>query len=114
MQAVRHDNITKLLATFQDEDNIWIALEYCDGGDFGDMVNERGLSLEESEARDWMRQIILAIKALHAGSVCHRDIKPDNFMVHRDQLKLADFGLALFMRPGRFLKEKCGTPAFMS
>mmetsp|Transcript_94294 Transcript_94294/g.249289 ORF Transcript_94294/g.249289 Transcript_94294/m.249289 type:complete len:440 (+) Transcript_94294:166-1485(+) len=114
MRAVEHRNVTKLLAHFEDSDNIWIALEYCDGGDFGDKVKERGATLLEHEAADWMRQILDAIKALHVNGICHRDIKPDNFMVHGDQLKLSDFGLALFLPAGKLAAEKCGTPAFMS
>jgi serine/threonine protein kinase len=113
MQAVVHENITQLLSTFEDRGHIYLALEYCDGGDFGDKVKERGLHLTEPEASDWMRQVLSAIAALHAKAICHRDIKPDNFMVHANTVKLADFGLALFLPRGRLLTEKCGTPAFM-
>jgi len=81
MRAVEHRNVTKLLAHFEDSDNIWIALEYCDGGDFGDKVKERGATLLEHEAADWMRQILDAIKALHVNGICHRDIKPDNLVM---------------------------------
>lgn len=114
MQAMNHENVLRLLDTFEDHSSIFLALEYCDGGDFGDKVNERGLSLEEPQAAAWMRQILSAIAALHAKNVCHRDIKPDNFMVHGEVLKLSDFGLALFLTRGRLLTDKCGTPAFMA
>lgn len=114
MQAVTDKHITRLLGTFEDHSSIYLALEYCDGGDFGDKVKERGLNLQEHEAAEWMRQIISAIAALHSKCICHRDIKPDNFMVHGDHLKLSDFGLALCLPRGRLLTEKCGTPAFMA
>jgi serine/threonine protein kinase len=114
MRAVRHENITRLLNFYEDDKHIYLALEYCDGGDFGDKVKERGLSLQEHEAADWMRQIILAINALHAKTICHRDIKPENFMVHGETLKLSDFGLARSLPSQVVLSEKCGTPAFMS
>jgi len=114
MQAIHHENVTRLLDTFVDQKSIYMALEYCDGGDFGDKVKERGLAVSEHEASEWMRQILSAIGALHSKGICHRDIKPDNFMVAGEALKLADFGLALFLPRGRLLTEKCGTPAFMS
>lgn len=114
MRACCHENITKLFDTFEDQGSIYLALEYCDGGDFGDKVKERGMSLREEEAADWMRQVLSAVAALHSKGVCHRDIKPDNFMVREGRLKLADFGLALFLAEGRLLTEKCGTPAFMA
>lgn len=114
MQALEHENITRLLASFEDARSIYLALEYCADGDFGDKVKERGLRLTEREAATWMRQILSAIHCLHQKAICHRDIKPDNFMVHQGVLKLADFGLAVFVEKGRLLVEKCGTPAFMA
>lgn len=115
MQAAKHVNITQLHGTFEDGQAIYLALEYCDGGDFGDKVKEKGMNLEEAEAAVMMRQICAAIGELHSKSICHRDIKPDNFMVHGEGiLKLTDFGLALSLPRGKLLTEKCGTPAFMA
>jgi len=118
MKACDHENTTQLFDTFEDACSISLALEYCDGGDFGDKVKERGMTLLEAECADWVRQMCSAIKALHAKSICHRDIKPDNFMVKTQEggitLKLSDFGLAIFLPKGKLLSEKCGTPAFMA
>jgi len=115
MKALRHDNLLQLLDFYEDNKNISFVLEYCDGGDFGDKVKERGSSLTEVEAAQWMRMIISAINALHKAEVCHRDIKPDNFMVNAGVIKLADFGLAIFLPANKgLLTEKCGTPAFMA
>mmetsp|Transcript_21256 Transcript_21256/g.49295 ORF Transcript_21256/g.49295 Transcript_21256/m.49295 type:complete len:679 (+) Transcript_21256:112-2148(+) len=114
MKACSHENLTKLHDFYEDSQSLYLCLEYCDGGDFGDKVKERGMALQEHEAADWMRQICSAINALHAKSICHRDIKPDNFMVAGDTLKLSDFGLALFLPNGKLLTDKCGTPAFMA
>lgn len=114
MKVVEHENILKLLDSYEDSNHISFVLEYCDGGDFGDKVKERGQNLTENEAAVWMRMICSAIKALHAKDVCHRDIKPDNFMVSLGVIKLADFGLAIILPQGKMLTERCGTPAFMS
>jgi len=115
MQACNHENITKLFDTFEDNTSIYLALEYCDGGDFGDKVQEVGPVIKEEETAEWMRQICAALHHLHGKGICHRDIKPDNFMVAQDhQLKLSDFGLAVYLPQGNILTDKCGTPAFMS
>ena len=114
MQAVDHENVTKLYGSWEDNQSIFLALEYCNGGDFGDKVKEKGLDLEESMAAKWMYQIVSAIWVLHCKNICHRDIKPDNFMVHDEVLKLSDFGLAVHLPWGSRLTDKCGTPAFMS
>eukprot|EP00929_Paragymnodinium_shiwhaense_P018349 TRINITY_DN1287_c0_g1_i1.p1 TRINITY_DN1287_c0_g1~~TRINITY_DN1287_c0_g1_i1.p1 ORF type:complete len:611 (+),score=158.79 TRINITY_DN1287_c0_g1_i1:137-1969(+) len=114
MKAVDHENVTQLLDHFEDAKAIYLALEYCEGGDFGDKVKERGMAVQEPEVADWVGQICASIHALHAKGICHRDIKPDNFMVHCGVLKLSDFGLALYVPKGKLLTEKCGTPAFMA
>lgn len=118
MKAVKHENITVLYDTFEDRDYISLALEYCDGGDFGDKVKERGMNLTETECADYMAQICGAIQALQGKTIVHRDIKPDNFMVSgtgdKSVLKLTDFGLACFLTRGRLLQDRCGTPAFMA
>mmetsp|Transcript_10744 Transcript_10744/g.25296 ORF Transcript_10744/g.25296 Transcript_10744/m.25296 type:complete len:403 (-) Transcript_10744:433-1641(-) len=112
MQVCKHRNIIQLLATYEDNTSIFLALEYCDGGDFGDKLRELGLAVSEREVADWVRQMCHAVGVLHERSICHRDVKPDNFMVHqRTTLKLADLGLATVIRKG-LLQGACGTPAF--
>merc|ERR1719464_627503 len=108
MRACHHENITQIFDTFEDAGSIYLALEYCDGGDFGDKVRERGGSIDEAEVAAWMRQMCAAIHVLHSKCICHRDIKPDNFMVAGPStLKLADFGLAIFLQRGKLAREKC-------
>lgn len=72
--------------------------------------------MDEVEAAFWVQQMLEAIKYMHAQHICHRDIKPDNFMVAGDDvLKVSDLGLATECLPGgAFLRDKCGTPAFMA
>lgn len=115
MRACSHEYITKLYDTFEDQTSIYLALEYCDGGDFGDKVRELGPVIKEEDTAEWMRQMCEALYHLHSKGICHRDIKPDNFMVLGDStLKLSDFGLAVHLPPGGILTDKCGTPAFMA
>jgi len=115
MKVLHHENVLRLFDFCEDRQYISFVLEYCDGGDFGDKVKERAATITEEEAGSWMKQILRSIQALHCKDVCHRDIKPDNFMVSKNQeIKLADFGLATILQKGKLLNEKCGTPAFMA
>eukprot|EP00933_Yihiella_yeosuensis_P013726 TRINITY_DN12586_c3_g1_i1.p1 TRINITY_DN12586_c3_g1~~TRINITY_DN12586_c3_g1_i1.p1 ORF type:complete len:711 (-),score=125.78 TRINITY_DN12586_c3_g1_i1:121-2253(-) len=115
MKACNHVNITQLYDTFEDDTSIYLALEYCDGGDFGDKVKEIGNNMSEMVVAEYMRQICAGINHLHVKNICHRDIKPDNFMVSGDNvLKITDFGLAVYVPAGSVLTDKCGTPAFMA
>jgi len=113
--SLEHENIIKLHQTFEDGESIFMAFEYCDGGDFGDKVLERGSSVQEPEVVFWVKQMLGAIAYMHERHICHRDIKPDNFLVaNKDTLKLADLGLAMVCPRSQLVTQKCGTPAYMA
>ncbi|CAJ1447374.1 unnamed protein product [Effrenium voratum] len=114
LKACDHVNITKLYNYFEDSSSISIAMEYCDGGDLEDKLKERGAKLPEAQSASWTRQICGAIKHLHERDICHRDIKPGNFMFSTSLLKLSDFGFATFLKKGQTTMEDVGTPAFMA
>ena len=56
------------------------------------------------------------------NNVIHRDIKLDNILIEKKVqnnaknliVKIADFGLSEFIKPGEFLKTRCGTPGYMA
>jgi serine/threonine protein kinase len=54
--------------------------------------------LSEKHHKCFIKQILEAIKAMHAIGVFHRDLKPGNILVSKDcQVRITDFGLARFM-----------------
>ena len=54
--------------------------------------------LSEKHHKCFVKQILEAIKAMHAIGVFHRDLKPGNILVSKDcQVRITDFGLARFM-----------------
>eukprot|EP00397_Hematodinium_sp_SG-2012_P001172 GEMP01001173.1.p1 GENE.GEMP01001173.1~~GEMP01001173.1.p1 ORF type:complete len:885 (+),score=198.97 GEMP01001173.1:238-2892(+) len=110
-----HKNIVQSFEAFENARQFHFVLEYCDGGDLQNRVMDApNGSISEDTVAQWMRQILEAIAYLHvdARNICHRDIKPHNFMFHGEVLKLGDFGIAI--QPTRLLREKIGSPAFMA
>ena len=76
--------------------------------------------LGERQVASFIKQMLEGLAHLHAKTICHRDIKPQNAMVvgratsERAKVKLGDFGIAVKLPRDQLMKEKVGTPAFMA
>ena len=58
---------------------------------------------------------MIAIGYLHANKVVHRDLKPENVLIKENgYIKLADFGLAKFLKPNQLTKSFCGTAEYLA
>ncbi|KAL8139041.1 hypothetical protein V2J09_005042 [Rumex salicifolius] len=85
--------IVKLYCSFQDEEYLYLVMEYLPGGDMMTLLMRKD-TLTEDEARFYVAETILAIESIHKHNYIHRDIKPDNLLLDRHgHLRLSDFGL---------------------
>ncbi|KAL2323416.1 hypothetical protein Fmac_027795 [Flemingia macrophylla] len=85
--------IVKLYCSFQDEEYLYLIMEYLPGGDMMTLLMRKD-TLTEDEARFYVGETVLAIESIHKHNYIHRDIKPDNLLLDRyGHLKLSDFGL---------------------
>lgn len=115
MRACQHENIAQLFGVFQEEKHVYLVMECCEGGDIGERVIGQKASVSEEQSAEWSRQMCAAVASLHGMRICHRDLKPQNYMLARGStLKLSDFGLAVFVPKGQNLSDRCGTPGYMS
>ncbi|KAF8083209.1 hypothetical protein N665_0788s0009 [Sinapis alba] len=85
--------IVKLYCSFQDEEYLYLIMEYLPGGDMMTLLMRKD-TLTEDEARFYVGETVLAIESIHKHNYIHRDIKPDNLLLDRSgHMKLSDFGL---------------------
>ncbi|KAI4730314.1 kinase-like protein [Aureobasidium sp. EXF-10728] len=86
--------VVPLIASFQDNTNLYLVMEFMIGGDFLQYLCRHDI-LSEDDTRFYMAEMVLAIEETHRLGWIHRDVKPDNFLIHSSgHLKISDFGLA--------------------
>lgn len=87
-------------------------MEYVPGGDLGSLIPRRG-RLPEADVNVMASQLLGALKYLHGMGITHRDVKPDNILIHNFNpfhVKLTDFGLSKMVDSEEtFLRTFCGT-----
>ncbi|KAJ7969211.1 Non-specific serine/threonine protein kinase [Quillaja saponaria] len=94
--------IVKLHCSFQDDEFLYLIMEYLPGGDVMTLLMRKD-TLTEDEARFYVGESVLAIESIHKHNYIHRDIKPDNLLLDRNgHLKLSDFGLSKSLDSSNF------------
>jgi len=92
--SIQGDWVVKAFYTFNYHYCACFVLEYMMGGDFIHVLEQVGC-FEESIARFYFAELVLAVESLHNIGIIHRDLKPDNLLIDGEgHLKLTDFGLS--------------------
>jgi serine/threonine protein kinase len=113
---MRHPNILNVYDFGEYEGTPYMIVEYVAGGSLADRI--RSASVDQAIALKYLRGIASALDHAHSLGIVHRDVKPANVLLGRDdQPILADFGLAKLLQ-GSSLKSMTGvttgTPAYMA
>ncbi|XP_058611150.1 serine/threonine-protein kinase MRCK alpha isoform X5 [Onychostoma macrolepis] len=109
--------ITTLHYAFQDENNLYLVMDYYVGGDLLTLLSKFEDRLPEDMARFYLAEMVLAIDSVHQLHYVHRDIKPDNILMDMNgHIRLADFGSCLkLMEDGTVQSSVAvGTPDYIS
>ncbi|KAG2184797.1 hypothetical protein INT43_000710, partial [Umbelopsis isabellina] len=116
MKLIDHPNIISLIDVIDmsDSPNLYLILEYVEGGELFEHLVSRG-RLCETEARRYFQQIIFGLEYCHRHLICHRDLKPENLLLDENKnIKIADFGMASLQPTGSLLRTSCGSPHYAS
>jgi serine/threonine protein kinase len=97
LASAEHPFVVSLYYSFQSAKNLYMVMEFVNGGDLYSLLQNVGY-LEEDVTCLYVAEIGLALHYLHSTlGVVHRDIKPENVLIHQDgHIKLTDFGLSVF------------------
>lgn len=95
---LRHPNIVNLHHFFENNNRVFMILDYGDNGDALDYIQKKG-ALTEDLAWKWFRQTISAVGYMHSLNVAHRDLKLENLVINKAwNIMVCDFG---------FVKDNC-------
>lgn len=114
LRDYHHPNIVETYNSFLVNDELWVVMEYLEGGALTDIVTHS--RMDEEQIATVCKQVLKALSYLHSQGVIHRDIKSDSILLASDgRVKLSDFGFCAQVSqelPKR--KSLVGTPYWMS
>ena len=116
LKRMDHPFIVRYFDSFEEEDVLYIVMEFVPCGTLVDYSN-RHERLPEDVARSIFAELLCAVESLHREyHVVHRDIKTENVLLDRyKNVRLVDFGLSeAFSDENQIFSKKCGSQAYIS
>ena len=122
-----HPNSIGIIDFGQEEESLFIAMEYITGQDLAEVISQQS-PIDPERAVSIATQVLSALQLAHANKIIHRDLKPENIMLeelpgHKDFVKVCDFGIAKIQQNADTPNQEsaltmfgmiCGTPYYMS
>lgn len=115
-RKLKHENIVQLFDIKYENVKdggirLFIVMEFCGRGDMASLSKP----LPEEECRHYFRGIVSGLRYLHRRGIVHRDVKPQNVLLTKDnQVRLADFTFAKQVEEQEMLQTMCGTPLYIA
>eukprot|EP00210_Caulerpa_lentillifera_P008503 g8111.t1 len=112
LSIVDHPFFTKIWGSFQNEDSVFLVLEFVAGGEFFTHLRIAG-RFSEPTTKFYIAQIVVAFEYLHSQKIVYRDLKPENILLDvHGNVKITDFGFAKKIKRRTF--TLCGTPDYLA
>ncbi|CAG9312455.1 unnamed protein product [Blepharisma stoltei] len=111
-------SIIKLYDVLKTQNNIYLIMEFCAGGDLEHYVKIHG-RVAEPLAKKWLSQLVEAFIYLQEKRIMHRDLKLANILLTSEneneaEIRVADFGFARILNENSLAITQLGTPMFMA
>lgn len=121
LQTLDHPNVIRGYDFFETDDELFLVLELCTGGELFDRIQEyreREQMYTEKEASSILRQLMEGLKYLHERKIAHCDLKPDNFMFKAKNenrpIKIIDFGMSKHCKHRKYFNQLAGTAYYIA
>ena len=112
-----HPNIVKFLNYVENEDGVFLIMEYVKGTTLEEFILKKTGPIVEERVFDMFHSILNAFAYAHKQGIIHRDIKPSNIVItHNQNIKILDFGIARIISESNENEKGMilGTPMYMS
>ena len=112
LEELKHQLIVTYYGSLEDQEYIYLVLEYLPKGDLFHLMKRR--RLKTKEIRFFAMEVAVALKSLHDDNIVYRDLKPENVMLHESgHIRLIDFGFAKKLSSER-TASVLGSPEYMA
>jgi serine/threonine protein kinase len=112
IEKLNHPFVVNMVAAFQDDFNLYLVLEFVNGGELYSLLQNQG-KLSEPWARMYVAELALAFYYFSQLNIVYRDLKPENLLIDAGgHMKITDFGLAKEVTSRTY--TMCGTPDYLA